>query len=142
MRLEAVGKRYGLRQPWIVKDVTMAVAAGKLIRLEGPNGSGKSTLLAHRRRGDGAVSWPGHRAACRGSRAGAIPRRADVSGQGLPPACGADSRAVRRYSAGRGGAGRGRVGGLMLAGGTASRGQLKRPRTGRREVARSAVPAG
>jgi ABC-2 type transport system ATP-binding protein len=45
MRLEAVGKRYGLRQPWIVKDVTMAVAAGKLIRLEGPNGSGKSTLL-------------------------------------------------------------------------------------------------
>jgi ABC-2 type transport system ATP-binding protein len=45
MRLEAVGKRYGLRQPWIVKDVTIAVAAGKLIRLEGPNGSGKSTLL-------------------------------------------------------------------------------------------------
>jgi ABC-2 type transport system ATP-binding protein len=45
MRLEAVGKRYGLRQPWIVKDVTRTVAAGKLIRLEGPNGSGKSTLL-------------------------------------------------------------------------------------------------
>jgi ABC-2 type transport system ATP-binding protein len=45
MRLEAVGKRYGLRQPWIVKDVTATVAAGKLIRLEGPNGSGKSTLL-------------------------------------------------------------------------------------------------
>ncbi len=39
MRLDAVGKRYGLRQPWIVKDVTMAVAAGKLIRLEGPNGN-------------------------------------------------------------------------------------------------------
>jgi ABC-2 type transport system ATP-binding protein len=45
VRLEAVGKRYGLRQPWNVKDVTTAVAAGKLIRLEGPNGSGKSTLL-------------------------------------------------------------------------------------------------
>jgi ABC-2 type transport system ATP-binding protein len=45
MRLEAVGKRYGLRQPWVVRDVTTAVAAGKLIRLEGPNGSGKSTLL-------------------------------------------------------------------------------------------------
>jgi ABC-2 type transport system ATP-binding protein len=45
MRLDAVGKRYGLRRPWIVKDVTVAVAAGKLIRLEGPNGSGKSTLL-------------------------------------------------------------------------------------------------
>lgn len=45
MQLEAVGKRYGLRQPWIVRDVTTAVAAGTLIRLEGPNGSGKSTLL-------------------------------------------------------------------------------------------------
>ena len=45
MRLEAVGKRYGLRQPWIVRDVTRDVAAGRLIRLEGPNGSGKSTLL-------------------------------------------------------------------------------------------------
>jgi ABC-2 type transport system ATP-binding protein len=45
MRLEAVGKRYGLRQPWIIRNVTRDVAAGKLIRLEGPNGSGKSTLL-------------------------------------------------------------------------------------------------
>ena len=45
MRLEGVGKRYGLRQPWIVRDVTREVAAGRLIRLEGPNGSGKSTLL-------------------------------------------------------------------------------------------------
>jgi ABC-2 type transport system ATP-binding protein len=45
MRLEAVGKRYGLRQPWIVRDVSRDVAAGKLIRLEGRNGSGKSTLL-------------------------------------------------------------------------------------------------
>lgn len=45
MRLEAVGKRYGLRQPWIVRNVTRDVAAGTLIRLEGRNGSGKSTLL-------------------------------------------------------------------------------------------------
>ena len=45
MRLEAVGKRYGLRQPWIVRDVSQQVAEGQLIRLEGPNGSGKSTLL-------------------------------------------------------------------------------------------------
>jgi ABC-2 type transport system ATP-binding protein len=45
MRLEAVGKRYGLRQPWIVRDVTRDVAAGRLVRLEGRNGSGKSTLL-------------------------------------------------------------------------------------------------
>jgi ABC-type Mn2+/Zn2+ transport system ATPase subunit len=40
-----VGKRYGFRQPWIVRDVTREVAAGTLIRLEGRNGSGKSTLL-------------------------------------------------------------------------------------------------
>jgi ABC-2 type transport system ATP-binding protein len=45
VRLEAVGKRYGLRQPWIVRDVSVAVPAGRLIRLEGRNGSGKSTLL-------------------------------------------------------------------------------------------------
>jgi ABC-type multidrug transport system ATPase subunit len=45
VRLEAVGKRYGLRQPWIVRDVSLDVPAGRLIRLEGRNGSGKSTLL-------------------------------------------------------------------------------------------------
>ena len=45
MRLDGVGKRYGLRQPWIVRDVSLDVAAGQLIRLEGRNGSGKSTLL-------------------------------------------------------------------------------------------------
>ena len=45
MRLEAVGKRYGVRQPWVVRDVSLDVTAGRLIRVEGPNGSGKSTLL-------------------------------------------------------------------------------------------------
>jgi ABC-2 type transport system ATP-binding protein len=45
VRLESVGKRYGLRQPWVVRNVSQEVAAGRLIRLEGPNGSGKSTLL-------------------------------------------------------------------------------------------------
>jgi len=45
MRLESVGKRYGLRQPWVVRDVTQHLAAGQLIKVEGPNGSGKSTLL-------------------------------------------------------------------------------------------------
>jgi ABC-2 type transport system ATP-binding protein len=45
MRLEAVGKRYGVRQPWVVRDVSLDVGSGRLIRVEGPNGSGKSTLL-------------------------------------------------------------------------------------------------
>jgi ABC-2 type transport system ATP-binding protein len=45
MRLESVGKRYGVRQPWVVRAVSVDVAAGQLIRVEGRNGSGKSTLL-------------------------------------------------------------------------------------------------
>jgi ABC-type Mn2+/Zn2+ transport system ATPase subunit len=45
MRLDSVGKRYGVRQPWVVRDVSVDVAPGTLIRLEGRNGSGKSTLL-------------------------------------------------------------------------------------------------
>ncbi len=45
MRLDAVGKRYGIRQPWVVRDVTADLPAGRLIRVAGRNGSGKSTLL-------------------------------------------------------------------------------------------------
>ena len=45
MRLESVGKRYGPRQPWVVREVSSDLPPGRLIRLEGPNGSGKSTLL-------------------------------------------------------------------------------------------------
>lgn len=45
VRLEAVGKRYGLRQPWVIRGVSVDVSAGRLVRVEGRNGSGKSTLL-------------------------------------------------------------------------------------------------
>src|SRR5580692_7040067 len=45
MRLDAVGKRYGIRQPWVVRGVTADLPARRLIRVSGRNGSGKSTLL-------------------------------------------------------------------------------------------------
>src|SRR6201986_3918481 len=45
MRLAAVGKRYGARQPWVVRGVSADLRAGRLIRVSGRNGSGKSTLL-------------------------------------------------------------------------------------------------
>jgi ABC-type multidrug transport system ATPase subunit len=45
MQLEGVGKRYGIREPWVVRDVWAHVPDGRLIRVAGRNGSGKSTLL-------------------------------------------------------------------------------------------------
>ena len=45
MRLDAVGKRYGIRRPWVVRGFSAVLPAGRLVRATGPNGSGKSTLL-------------------------------------------------------------------------------------------------
>jgi ABC-2 type transport system ATP-binding protein len=45
MRLETVGKRYGPRQPWVVRGLSAEGPPGRLIRVEGRNGAGKSTLL-------------------------------------------------------------------------------------------------
>jgi ABC-type multidrug transport system ATPase subunit len=45
MRLDAVGKRYGVRQPWVVRGFSAGLPAGRLVRVAGRNGSGKSTLL-------------------------------------------------------------------------------------------------
>ena len=45
MRLDAVGKRYGVRQPWVVRGFSAGPLNGRLIRVTGRNGSGKSTLL-------------------------------------------------------------------------------------------------
>jgi ABC-2 type transport system ATP-binding protein len=45
MRLVAVGKRYGIRRPWVVRGFSAGLPAGRLVRVTGPNGSGKSTLL-------------------------------------------------------------------------------------------------
>ncbi|MEV0603709.1 ATP-binding cassette domain-containing protein [Streptomyces sp. NPDC050315] len=45
MRLHKVGRRYGLRGPWVLRDVDLEVPRASLLRIEGTNGSGKSTLL-------------------------------------------------------------------------------------------------
>ncbi|MEU1199276.1 ATP-binding cassette domain-containing protein [Streptomyces sp. NPDC005813] len=45
LRLAGVGRRYGLRGPWVLRGVDLALAPGTLVRVEGANGTGKSTLL-------------------------------------------------------------------------------------------------
>ncbi|GAA3178195.1 ATP-binding cassette domain-containing protein [Streptomyces ramulosus] len=45
MRLDGVGRRYGLRGPWVVRGVDLDLPERALVRIEGANGSGKSTLL-------------------------------------------------------------------------------------------------
>lgn len=45
MRLDKVAKRYGIRGPWVVRDVSIEIKPGGLVRFEGKNGSGKSTIL-------------------------------------------------------------------------------------------------
>lgn len=45
VRLTGVGRRYGLRGPWVLRGVDLAVPPGALVRVEGGNGTGKSTLL-------------------------------------------------------------------------------------------------
>lgn len=43
LRLESVGKRYGLRR--VLQSISLAVAPGEVVVVTGENGSGKSTLL-------------------------------------------------------------------------------------------------
>ncbi|MGW6708915.1 ATP-binding cassette domain-containing protein [Streptomyces sp. NPDC054956] len=45
MTLAAVGRRYGVRRPWVLRGISMAIPRGALVRVEGRNGGGKSTLL-------------------------------------------------------------------------------------------------
>jgi ABC-type multidrug transport system ATPase subunit len=45
LRLDQVGKRYGIRLPWVIRGASLEIPAGGLVRFEGKNGSGKSTLL-------------------------------------------------------------------------------------------------
>ncbi|WP_431041671.1 ATP-binding cassette domain-containing protein [Streptomyces sp. P1-3] len=45
MRLQGVGRRYGLTGPWVLRGVDLDLPPRSLLRVEGANGSGKSTLL-------------------------------------------------------------------------------------------------
>ncbi|MFF6778741.1 ATP-binding cassette domain-containing protein [Streptomyces sp. NPDC012637] len=45
MILEGVGRRYGPRGPWVLREVGFTLPAGTLARCTGGNGTGKSTLL-------------------------------------------------------------------------------------------------
>ncbi|MFI1762572.1 ATP-binding cassette domain-containing protein [Streptomyces sp. NPDC020800] len=45
LRLVGVGRRYGLRGPWVLRGIDLTLTPGTLTRIEGANGTGKSTLL-------------------------------------------------------------------------------------------------
>ena len=45
MRLEGVGRRYGVRGPWVLRDVDLELTGPALLRVDGANGTGKSTVL-------------------------------------------------------------------------------------------------
>lgn len=43
--MRGVGRRYGLRGPWVLRGLDLDLPAHTLVRIEGANGVGKSTLL-------------------------------------------------------------------------------------------------
>lgn len=45
MILRGVGRRYGLRGPWVLRGLDLDLPVHTLVRVEGGNGAGKSTLL-------------------------------------------------------------------------------------------------
>ena len=45
IELRGVRKHYGFRQPWVLRDVDLAIERGSILQVAGPNGAGKSTLL-------------------------------------------------------------------------------------------------
>ncbi|MFJ1733762.1 ATP-binding cassette domain-containing protein [Streptomyces sp. NPDC088254] len=45
LRLDRVGRRYGVRGPWVFRDASLELTPGALTRVQGANGTGKSTLL-------------------------------------------------------------------------------------------------
>ncbi|MFF9770454.1 ABC transporter ATP-binding protein [Streptomyces sp. NPDC053086] len=46
LRADALGKRFGRRAGWALRDCTFRLPTGRVCAVVGPNGAGKSTLLA------------------------------------------------------------------------------------------------
>ncbi|MFJ8904968.1 ABC transporter ATP-binding protein [Streptomyces sp. NPDC102351] len=46
LEAEALGKRFGRRADWALRDCSFRLPAGRVCAVAGPNGAGKSTLLA------------------------------------------------------------------------------------------------
>ncbi|MFJ4951559.1 ABC transporter ATP-binding protein [Streptomyces sp. NPDC088760] len=46
LRAEALGKRFGFRGGWALRDCSFRLPTGRVCAVVGPNGAGKSTLLA------------------------------------------------------------------------------------------------
>ena len=47
MEAAGLGKRFGRRKGWALRECTFRLPAGRVCAVVGPNGAGKSTLLAH-----------------------------------------------------------------------------------------------
>ncbi|MFF1508120.1 ATP-binding cassette domain-containing protein [Streptomyces sp. NPDC058326] len=76
MRLERVGRRHGLRGPWVLREVDLDLPAATLVRVVGSNGTGKSTLL----RVVAGVDAPGEgRVTGRPARTAYVPERFPVA---------------------------------------------------------------
>jgi ABC-type multidrug transport system ATPase subunit len=45
IELRGIRKHYGFRQPWVLRDLDLAVDSGSILEVAGANGAGKSTLL-------------------------------------------------------------------------------------------------
>lgn len=72
MQYSAVSFRYGRRDRWVLRDVTIGVEPGEIVVVQGRNGVGKSTLL---QLAAGVLRPAGGRILDRPSRVGWVPER-------------------------------------------------------------------
>ena len=82
--LRGASKRYRWDGPLVLRDVSVEVAAGALVKVRGVNGSGKSTLL--RLLAGATVPTRGRRVAARSIAVGYSPERLAPPPRSPPPA--------------------------------------------------------